>query len=734
MSQRRDSASLDDRIAAALLANPTQTKPKALAKKLGIRADDYPEFRLALKRLVAKGKIEKASGRSLRPASVHGECVGIFRAVRSGDGFVRPRPGQGQPIGDIFIRAGHVGDAATGDLVLVQLVPGRRGQVRPGRAVEGRIVQVVERASDRFVGLYQIHGDEAFVKVDGGVFREPIYVGDPGVKGAAPGDKVVLEMLRFPSPIYAGEGVVVEVLGPHGKPGVDLLSIVRQFNLPDEFSEAALGEARDQARVHENEVLGSDRRDLTETVVVTIDPTDARDFDDAIGLERDEKGFWQLAIHIADVSTFVRPGSPLDHEAKARGTSVYLPGRVLPMLPELISNGLASLQQGKLRLVKTVLIEFDPAGRMTHIEFANAGIRVRRRLTYETVMRYFTEPEAPEVKLPAEVRALLDRMRELARILRARRRAKGMLELSMPEITLEYDAHHHISGAHYADHDESHQLIEEFMVTANEAVASHLAAAEVSFLRRIHESPDPLKLKAFADFLRTLGIQIEDYQSRFELQRVLAETVDLPIRPSVHYALLRSLKEAVYSPEAEGHFALASDCYCHFTSPIRRYPDLTVHRMVDQLIREGKAGSDHSELVLLGEHCSFTERRAAKAERELVKVKLLHYLADKVGEEWDMLITGVEEFGFFAQGIEFPAEGLVHVRTLIDDFYQYDRAGHSLVGRRTGKRFRLGEQVRCVLWKVDEESRQLDLRLADEPPRAPKRPKGRKKGRTRPGR
>jgi ribonuclease R len=337
---------------------------------------------------------------------------------------------------------------------------------------------------------------------------------------------------------------------------------------------------------------------------------------------------------------------------------------------------------------------------------------VTKRFHYGQVQQFFDDPASIRKEFAPDVLALLERMRELARLLRARRRSRGFLELSMPEAKVEMDPDGRVVGATYAVQDEAHQVIEEFMLTANEAVAQRLHDEGLAFLRRVHEDPDPLKLDAFGEFARSLGLKVEQPRSRFELQRIAAEVRGKPEQPSVHYALLRSMKEAVYSPEELGHYALASPCYCHFTSPIRRYPDLTIHRMLDALIRFGKAGFDRSELIVLGEHCSHAERRAAKAERELVKVKVLHFLEDKEGQEIDALVTGVEEFGLFCQAKTIPAEGLVHVRTLPDDYYVYDSVLHTLTGRKSGNQFRLGMEVKCVIAKVDLDHRQLDLRLA----------------------
>jgi ribonuclease R len=312
---------------------------------------------------------------------------------------------------------------------------------------------------------------------------------------------------------------------------------------------------------------------------------------------------------------------------------------------------------------------------------------------------------------------MLLRMRELAMLLRGRRLKRGALELVMPEVALEYDEQGRVTGGHFRSHDVSHQIIEEFMLAANEAVAEHLSSLGVAFLRRVHPDPDPKKLEAFADFARSLGYKISSHLDRFALQRILQRSAEEPDVHAVHYALLRSLKQAVYSPEEEGHYALASTNYCHFTSPIRRYPDLTVHRLLGQWLRTGSAGSDEAELLALGEHCSKMERRAEAAERELIKLKLLSYLEERLGLELEVIITGVADYGFFGQAETLPVEGLVHVSTLTEDYYYYEEATHSLTGRRTGRRYQLGDKVRVQVVRVDLQRRQLDFRVARRGPR-----------------
>jgi ribonuclease R len=683
-------------------------KPKALARKLGVPQKQYGDFRRSLRELLNQGRVEIGKNHSVRTAKPHGTITGVYRRASTGAGFVRPHLVDGKAGPEILIREGDGLDAATGDEVLVRVTrKPNRADVRP----TGIVLQVLGRATRQFVGTYFERDGQGYVRVDGTVFSHSIYVGDPGAKGARPEDKVVFEMLRFPSAEDPGEGVLTEVLGPRGQPGVDLLSIIREFGLPDRFPEEVLEEARQQASAfHEEELDG--REDFTADTVVTIDPVDARDFDDAVSLVQDHKSkHWQLTVHIADVAHFAPPGSLLDREARQRGTSVYLPLRVIPMFPEVISNSLASLQQGRVRYVKSVQIDFTPTGQRTSVRFANGSIKVTRRFAYEQVMAILDEPEGQGSKVEPEVHSLLLRMRDLALILRKRRIKRGALELDMPETELEFDDQGRVSGAHLAKHDLSHQIIEEFMLAANEAVAEKLADLSVPFLRRIHPAPEPTKLEAFATFARSLGYKIDKFMDRFTLQRVLRESADKPDVHAVHYSLLRSLKQAVYSPEEEGHYALASDCYCHFTSPIRRYPDLTVHRLLGQWLRGGRAGSDEAELAALGDHCSKTERRADIAERELIKVKLLNYMSERIGLEMKAIITGVAEYGFFAQAVDMPVEGMIHVSTLDDDYYYFDDSTHSLIGRRNQRRYRLGDKVRVQVVRVDVQRRQLDFRV-----------------------
>ncbi len=714
----------------------TPIKPRAIARRLGLGKNEAADLKRVVKKLVRKGRLAYMANHLVAPPAPASEArddrvTGIFRRTARGFGFVRPRgvatatTDTGEPPPDIYIPARRTGDAATGDLVLVKLKKGRPGRRDDGEdfGPRGEIVEIIERETHQFVGTYLEMDGSAYVEVDGGLFLQPIHVGDPHAKNVRSDDKVVFEMLRFPSSVRDGEGVITEVLGPAGKPGVDTLSIMREFDLPDRFGEDVLDDARQQAETFE-EQTGEDaedgRTDLTGETILTIDPADARDFDDAISLERLDNGHWRLGVHIADVSYFVRPKTALDREAYSRATSVYLPDRVIPMLPEIISNGLASLQPGVVRFAKTAVIELTADGACVATDVYSSRIKSSKRLAYEQVDQFLENRKPWRKKLGAKVFELLERMHELAMILRKRRFRRGSLQLDMPEVKIDLDRDGRVSGAHVTENTESHQIIEEFMLAANEAVAERLRDAAIPFLRRIHASPTPKKLKLLTEFVREIGLETESLESRFALQKLLDRVVGRPEHYAVHYAALRSLQRAEYSPVDDGHYALASDCYCHFTSPIRRYPDLTIHRLIDCLLGGVQPREGVGELVVSGEHCSDRERRAEAAERELTRLKLLEYLSHRIGEEMDGVVTGVERFGLFVRGVEIPAEGLVHVDSLTDDTYRYDRAAHCLTGYHGDNMFRLGDSLRVAVARVDLNRRQLDFRLIGRAPRPPR--------------
>ena len=539
-----------------------------------------PKFRAVVGTLESAGKIRQGKKGRLQLKAAAGFVTGIVKKINSGAAFVIPNePSTATKKMDVYVSSRDLRDAQTGDEVMVRLISRRRS----GGQRCGQIEKVLERASNVFVGTYLEAQGQAFVRVDGTALQGDIHVGDPGAKGAQPDDKVVIEMLRFPTANRIGEAVLTEVLGQRGDPGVDTMAVVYSLGLPFEFSEEVLEDARLQAE-HFDETDFGDRTDLTKETIVTIDPATARDFDDAISLRKDKRGHWQLGVHIADVAHFVPPGGPLDRSAKDRGTSTYLPRHVIPMLPEVISNGLASLQEGNVRYTKTVFIEFDAQGNPQGAEVANTVIKVSKRFAYEQVMPIIRAPQSQTGKVSAKVTKLLLKMYELAMILRKKRFADGALQMGVPEVEIDFDDDGNVTGAHERHHDESHEIIEEFMLAANIAVAQILTARDIPYLRRVHGTPDELRLKNFQEFCRGLGYELEKFQSKKEIQKLINSVAGEPAERAINFALLRAMKQAEYSPEEFGHYALSEEDYCHFTSPIRRYPDLTIQE--NALIRK----------------------------------------------------------------------------------------------------------------------------------------------------
>lgn len=685
-------------------------KSRNLLRRLIVPDADVEDYERVLEELQRARLIRIGRDGRIRPSTTGDSFETVVRRQGSGAGtcLVRNEPHEGDL--DVWIAPEDMLTANSGDRVLVQLTRRRR---RNGQRC-GRVVEVLGRNTTRYVGTFRMQADRPQVVVDGKNFDQPFKVDDADGWQVQPGDKVQIEILRFPRHGESGDAVLVEVLDHHDPAYIDALSVISEFGLPDAFPDDVLAEARERVAEFDESNLDG-RLDLREECVVTIDPASAADFDDAISLKRSDDGHWHLGVHIADVSHFVREGSRLDVEAYQRGTSVYLPQRVLPMLPRVISNGLASLQQGKVRFAKSVFIEFTADGIPVGSRFENSAIRVTKRLAYEMVMPIVREPSRFRGRVSAPVRSLLHQMYELSRILRKRRMKAGALNLVLPEVELEYDKSGAVVGAHERPHDESHEIIEEFMLAANLAVAAEFNDRGITFLRRVHAPPSLKRMKEFALFCAALGMHLQRVQDRREILDLLREVESTELVSGIHFAFLKSLKQAEYSIEEMGHYALAVDDYCHFTSPIRRYPDLLVHRQLQQLItRRGKRKPTASTWEQ-GRQCSLLERRAERAERELVKIKLLRVMQPRVGEDWLTTITGVEKFGVFCRGVDLPAEGLLPVESLGNEQFDYDQTQVALVGRRSGRILRLGERLQVVIESVDIDRREMRLRLGDQP-------------------
>jgi ribonuclease R len=637
----------------------------------------------------------------------------------------------GEP--DVFIAAENVGTAMHRDRVVARIsLEPPAGRIKGRR--EGRVIRILERAHDTLVGTLQQSRNFYYVVPDDPRFVHDIYVRpvaavqedrrsetEPTV-----GDKVVVRLDDWQSRHVNPEGEIIEVLGPASAPGVDVLSIIRKYHLPTEFPSDVLEQAeRIPERVEAQQIAG--REDLRNQFIVTIDPDDARDFDDAINVEKLANGGWQLGVHIADVAAYVDPGSALDREARRRGNSVYLPDRVIPMLPERLSNGVCSLKPQVDRLTHSVFIQFDKRGVAKNARFARTVIRSAHRLTYREA--YAILSSQPRDRLGERLHLAW----ELAALLRRKRFEHGALELDFPEVKVSVDANGKPVRLERVENDESHQLIEEFMLAANEAVARELKKRAIPTVYRVHENPDPEKLGEYREFVLGFGYKVGDLTQRAELQRLLAEVSGKPEEQALKVGLLKSLKRARYDPQPLGHYGLAKTNYLHFTSPIRRYADLVVHRALGRdgtplpsaafRTTERRSRSDTpyhmgmAEIASIAEHISTTERNAAEAEIDATQMKKLEFfqqqLAGRKPQIFSATVVDVRNYGVMVELPDALITGLIHVSSLTDDFYVFEPARRQLIGRRSRKRFSVGDRLSVFVARVDVFKRQVDFAIAE---------------------
>lgn len=787
-----------------------QYRPTAagqIARDMRIEPEDREEFGRAIEALADEGRVligEEDEFVRL-PSFGHGssdEITGVFKLNPKGFGFVIP-DGKFRE-GDLFVPPGGANGAISGDSVRAKVMRGG-GRDRGGRGggggggaagrnpFIGRIVEVLERGQTNFVGTLYKDSKHWYVEPDGRSLHDQVLIRDPQAKNAKPGDKVVFELLHYPDGDYLAEGVITQVLGEAGRPDVETQAVIAAHDLRTEFPVEAIDQARDASRLFEKDARGPwpAREDLTGEFVFTIDPPDAKDYDDAISIEYDPaRDEWTLGVHIADVSHFIKPGSALDEEAKLRGNSVYLPRLVIPMLPETLSNGVCSLQEGVVRFTKSAFITFDGKGNVQSQRLSNTVIKSAKRMTYLEAQALI-DGDLKEARKQAktatphteELVQTLQRCDKLAKILQKRRMRDGMIVLALPEVELVFDEEGHVVDAEPEDDAFTHKLIEMFMVEANEALARAFEALNVPILRRIHPEPAHGDIAELRMFAMAAHVNVPDEPTRRDLQTLLEATKNTPAARAIHFAVLRTLSKASYSPAIVGHFALASEHYAHFTSPIRRYPDLTLHRVMDAYLDITENGTkapggkkrreigkrlmedprvlDEGELIELGKHCSQTEVEAEQAERELREFLVLQFLQEKhLGDEFAAVVTGMMSSGVFVSIDRFLVEGKINTRDLPsegvkpvrrDDEAFEGRGGRGGKGRerrgggsgggdrwiindsigravagRSGAVLAVGDVVTVQIVAIDLAARHLDLAITKMPERkaAPANPKG----------
>ncbi len=697
-------------------------KLRELAKKMEIPEGEYGSFRRMIRAMLRDGLLVKIKRGKIGLPDRANLVVGRLVSGRNGYGFVVPE----DKSEDVYIKGENMMNAFHGDKVVVRILRTRRGPAR-----EGSIIKILKRAKQSLVGTYHKGKFFDYVEPDDRKITKDIYIAPDNSKGASNGQKVVVSLLDWVDVNMGHEGKIVEVLGYPDEPGMDILSLIKEFGLPLSFPEEVEQELGDLPEKVEKKELQR-RLDLRNKNCFTIDPVDAKDHDDAVSLEIEPNGNYLLGVHIADVSYYMKEDSDLDREALKRGTSVYLVDRVIPMLPEKLSNNVCSLKPNRIRLTFSVILELTPQGERLGYEIKESVIKSKAKLNYDEVQKLFDSGYVSRSIKGLENDLLA--MRNLSRKLLEKRLAKGSLDFDLPEAHVVLGKDGRVQDILEVARLESHRLIEEFMLLANRTVAEHVSRLAVPFLYRIHEEPDQDRMEAFSDFVATLGysFKVSGKIRPKKIQRFLKSLEGKPEESLINEILLRSLKKAYYGPENIGHFGLAFSHYTHFTSPIRRYPDLLVHRLLKEL-QEGKyTFKRQSKLVRrlpkIGEITSERERLADEAERESIKIKQIEFMQDKLGEEYDGLICGVVPFGFFVRLDNLLAEGLVRVSSLDDDYYLFDERGKRWVGRRNKRIYKLGDRVRVQVVRVDKDQKQIDFVLAG---RSVRTPRGRRKKRRR---
>lgn len=705
VAKNHDDPHLREKIRERLRRLGRPTTEKDLIKQLRVKGDDRKLVKRIVADMLSKGELASTRAGRIGLSEKMDLVAGRLEVKRGGFGFVIPGSKGKKGSEDIYISSADMADALHGDRVLVHIEgKGQRGQP------EGRIVEVLERRSTTIVGrLESESGGARVVPFDPRLLHD-VFLTGTNLLGAKHGEMVVVEITRYPTPHRSPMGQIVEVLGSVDLPGVDVKVVLEKFGIADAFPEDVLEEAESISDEVAAEAIEG-REDFRDRPIVTIDGETARDFDDAVEVEVLENGSYRLGVHIADVSHYVKEGSRLDEEAFVRGTSVYFPDRAVPMLPERLSNGICSLRPGVDRLVQSVYVDVSPAGEVGRARFADGVIRSAARMTYTKVFRILEGDK----DLRQEYASLLpsfERMHALYKVLRARREARGSIDFDRPDAEVVLDEKGRVTEIRAEERNVAHRIIEEFMLLANETVAAHFANREAPSIYRVHDEPDEDRVSDFEDFILGFGYRLRADAEKLHpkmFQRLLARVAGKREERLISYSMLRTMKKAAYVSDDTSHYALAAPFYTHFTSPIRRYPDLVVHRLLRRLLKGSSYEPDRLDDI--AEHSSITERRAEEAERELVEWKKVRFMADKVGDVFDGFVTGVTGFGLYVELVDVFVEGLVHISTLVDDYYHFNEKTHTLRGDSTGKRYRLGDAIEVQLVRANLADRQLDFAI-----------------------
>ncbi|MDY4474332.1 ribonuclease R [Mitsuokella sp.] len=687
-----------------------------LAEGMQLTPEELVEFDAALEALEKEGAVIKnRSDLYGIPSRMH-LVVGRLSMTAKGFGFIIPDVRASEEETDVFVPGSDLNTAMHGDRVVARVSPA----VEEGRSREGEIIRVLERANEKIVGTFESSKTFGFVTPDNTKLSQDIFVPKKSFHGAKTGSKVVVEITKWPDRRRNAEGKVIEVLGKVGDPGVDVLSVMRQYDLSETFPEdvQAAASAVEQEPSPEEYRGRRDRRDLP---IVTVDGEDSKDLDDGVYARRNEDGSFFLGVYIADVSWYVRENQPLDREAYERGTSVYLVDRVIPMLPKELSNGICSLNAGVDRLSMACEMQISPDGEVLSYEIVPAVIHVYRRLTYNIVNKVLVDHEEPFYADNQDIRDMLETLADLRHALKAKRHRRGSIDFDLPEVKVKLDEKGHPVALIKREGSLAESIIEECMLVANETVARHMDTKNLPFMYRVHEQPTTEKIERLNNLLSTFGLFVRQDQNGeiapMDVQRVLEKVEGKPEERIISTVALRSMQQARYSELSLGHFGLAARYYTHFTSPIRRYPDLIVHRLLRETFATGSIPRERQEklrslLPGIAEHASERERIAIEAERETTDMKKIEYMAQFVGEEFSGIISGVTAFGIFVE-LDNGVEGLVHVSTMVNDYYEYVEEQYAMIGERTKKAYRLGDEVDVLLVRANVEERNLDFVLKD---------------------